>query len=467
MATQVIKSVGATGRDYATWQLACAAYPLDLVAADENWIFEFHNDAEFDFQVNEAYLSSGTGTPRTIIADATRTVTFRTAAGQGIRDHANKGTNPIRYDQSKGVGVVVGQGAGSGGLFVDIPYATIDGIQFRSAAGTTHLIWATATGSVVKNGIVKCAGGGQWPVKLQGGASFINSVLEIVGTSGPWGGVMFAGAGTALGVSLFCEASAQTGAFYNNAGGGGGITIKDCVAVGCSSFLIDYNSSTGAGMWSGGTYSHNASDTTIPVGTNNVESFTAANQFVNIASAATLDLRPKTGNSLQAGVTDALMGGVDLLGTTRAGTPTIGAVEYVAGDPNGSASGAPASITITAPAATATGTTAGSGSASGAPAALSLSAPTATASGTSSGGGTITTPPMKNNTGTVLASISGWSVNVYHTTTGALIIQKTGLTSSAGGVLTITDAAIASGSTYAYEPFHATYGRRLPTSSAA
>lgn len=463
MATQVIKSVGATGRDYATWQLACAAIPLDLVAADQNWIFECYNDAEFDFQVNAAYLSSGTGSARTIVADATRTVTFRPAAGQGFRDHANKGTNPIRYDQSKGVGVVVGQGYGSDGIIIDIPYATIDGVQFRSAEGTRTLVAVHAAGASVKNCIIKCAGGAWWPMWLQSGGAFVNCVLTTSGSM--WGGIVFASAGSAIGCTVFGDTAAP--AFFNNLGGGGGITIKDCVAVGCSSFLIDYNSSTGAGMWSGGTYSHNASDTTIPVGTNNVESFTAANQFVNIASAATLDLRPKTGNSLQAGVTDALMGGVDLLGTTRAGTPTIGAVEYVAGDPNGSASGAPASITITAPAATATGTTAGSGSASGAPAALSLSAPTATASGTSSGGGTITTPPMKNNTGTVLASISGWSVNVYHTTTGALIIQKTGLTSSAGGVLTITDAAIASGSTYAYEPFHATYGRRLPTSSAA
>lgn len=83
------------------------------------------------------------------------------------------------------------------------------------------------------------------------------------------------------------------------------------------------------------------------------------------------------------------------------------------------------------------------------------------------GAGTITTPALKNNTGTVLASLSGWAVNVYHATTGALIVQKTGLTTSAGGVLTITDAAIVAGTTYAYEPVHATYGRRSPTGVAS
>lgn len=134
--------------------------------------------------------------------------------------------------------------------------------------------------------------------------------------------------------------------------------------------------------------------------------------------------------------------------------------------PDGSATGSPSSITIVAPTATASGTGGANGTGTGAPASVSLTAPTATAAGTTAGSGTITTPALKNNTGTVLASISGWSVNVYNVTTGAFIVQKTGLTTSAGGVLTIIDASIVSGTTYAYEPFHATYGRRLPTSAA-
>lgn len=80
--------------------------------------------------------------------------------------------------------------------------------------------------------------------------------------------------------------------------------------------------------------------------------------------------------------------------------------------------------------------------------------------------GTITTPPIKNNTGTVRASLSGWTVNVYDATTGALVVQKTGLSTDASGVLTITDELIVPTTTYSYEPVHATYGRRLPTASA-
>lgn len=139
------------------------------------------------------------------------------------------------------------------------------------------------------------------------------------------------------------------------------------------------------------------------------------------------------------------------------------------GGSNGTATGTPDSLDLIAPNATGNGTGSGStnGSASGTPSSASLSAPSATGTGTTAGSGTITTPALKNNTGTVLASISGWTVNVYNASTGALVVQKTGLSTNASGILTITDAAIESGASYTYEPVHATYGRRLPTGAAS
>lgn len=76
--------------------------------------------------------------------------------------------------------------------------------------------------------------------------------------------------------------------------------------------------------------------------------------------------------------------------------------------------------------------------------------------------GTITTPSIKNNTGTLLASISGWYCNVYNSTTGALVVKKTALTSNSSGVITFTDPSLIAGTVYAFELGHATYGRRLP-----
>jgi len=80
--------------------------------------------------------------------------------------------------------------------------------------------------------------------------------------------------------------------------------------------------------------------------------------------------------------------------------------------------------------------------------------------------GILTTAPLKNNTRTLLANISGWTVDVKNPTTGALVVRVTGLTTSSLGVLTVNDALIVAGTSYALEPSHATYGRILPVLTA-
>ena len=83
--------------------------------------------------------------------------------------------------------------------------------------------------------------------------------------------------------------------------------------------------------------------------------------------------------------------------------------------------------------------------------------------------GVITTPVLKNNTGTILASVSGIVANIYHPTTGTLVVRKTGLSSNGSGIVTIRDVLLDAGTTYAYElDLSATsQGRRLPTAVAA
>lgn len=84
-------------------------------------------------------------------------------------------------------------------------------------------------------------------------------------------------------------------------------------------------------------------------------------------------------------------------------------------------------------------------------------------------GGTpvLSTPPMKNNTGTLLANLGGIIVNVYDANTGALVLRKTGLSSNAAGVVSFSDAALVSGTSYAYEVVTPANGRRLPVGTAA
>ena len=126
--------------------------------------------------------------------------------------------------------------------------------------------------------------------------------------------------------------------------------------------------------------------------------------------------------------------------------------------------------TLSAGSAAVAGAAARSGSATEHATSGALTAGSATVAGTAvrstPGSGTITTPPLKNNTGTLLASISGWTVNVYNASTGDFVVQKTGLTTGADGVLTVSDALIVAATSYSYEPVHATYGRRLPTATA-
>lgn len=83
--------------------------------------------------------------------------------------------------------------------------------------------------------------------------------------------------------------------------------------------------------------------------------------------------------------------------------------------------------------------------------------------------GVLTTPVLKNNTGTILASVSGIVANIYHPTTGVLVVHKTGLSSNGSGIVTISDVLLDAGTTYAYElDLSATsQGRRLPTGVAA
>jgi hypothetical protein len=81
--------------------------------------------------------------------------------------------------------------------------------------------------------------------------------------------------------------------------------------------------------------------------------------------------------------------------------------------------------------------------------------------------GTITTPPLKNKAGVVLANLTGLTVNVYHPTTGALVVQLTNVTTNGSGIATLSSGSIVAGQTYAVEVVHAIYGRRLPTGVAA
>lgn len=62
--------------------------------------------------------------------------------------------------------------------------------------------------------------------------------------------------------------------------------------------------------------------------------------------------------------------------------------------------------------------------------------------------GTITLTDLSSNAGVLWSSQSGITVDVYDPSSGALVVRKTGLTSTAGGDLDVSDAAIVAGTSY-------------------
>lgn len=94
---------------------------------------------------------------------------------------------------------------------------------------------------------------------------------------------------------------------------------------------------------------------------------------------------------------------------------------------------------------------------------------TATAALTTIAAVRFSTPALKNNTGTVLSGETGVIVNIYNSTTGALVLRKTGLSSDGSGVVAVADVTgtLVASTVYSYEVVLSSNGRRLPTATAA
>lgn len=97
MPTIVTSTIGTTGRDYSTLQAWEDAAPANLVTSDQVWRGECYNDSEF----TGALTVSGS------TVDATHYKELTCATGESFADDPGAATNPLRYDQSKGVGLHV------------------------------------------------------------------------------------------------------------------------------------------------------------------------------------------------------------------------------------------------------------------------------------------------------------------------------------------------------------------------
>lgn len=81
--------------------------------------------------------------------------------------------------------------------------------------------------------------------------------------------------------------------------------------------------------------------------------------------------------------------------------------------------------------------------------------------------GTFTSEVLKDYAGNVLANTALNFVRFYNDTTGALVLDKTGVSTNGSGIVTFSDAALVSGTTYRVDWETAAGSRRMPRKAAA
>lgn len=303
MPTTIVKSIGsAVGRDYSSiqaWEDAC---PADLVTADQVWKGECYNDSEFSF---------GQLTFSGVTADSTRYCHLTAAAGHSFADHASKLTNTLKYDQSKGVGLLATYFYGYG-VVVATPYTLIDKLQMRRIDGEYGVFTADAGGIVLD----RCIVDGNYyhayqpeNVALKGGSKATNCL--VIQRDGRIPGM------------LLYDSTAVNCTVVVPGGGGTAVALYSlygtAYSYNCALFgFAGHYSGNGGGSFSG---SHTASDLAALAGTSNQTSLVYADQFQSTTSAAH-DFRAKETGSLDLNGTVRSEATVDIVGQTRhASTP--------------------------------------------------------------------------------------------------------------------------------------------------
>ena len=315
MATTVVSTIGsAGGRDYST----IAAWEDDtdntsLTAADEIREGHCYNDSEFLVTASIALAGATT--------DATRYRRLTAATGQSFADHADKLTNPLTYDVSKGAGIKTTTD------YLELVVVSeanfrVDRLQIyntKSGSGSARRGMAvSASGVTVRNMIVKT--GGCQVVNVSNTANIINSAL--ISDDPNNNGLAFNVPATcgAFNVTIVCPSDATVGTANGVLTSNANMILQNCAVFGAwtNRFSGTFNASSG----------FNATDHSSAPGSNNQVSLTYSDQFEAVTTAGQ-DFRAKASGSLDNGTQDTSnTSDLDIVGQTRpASTPTIGAWE--------------------------------------------------------------------------------------------------------------------------------------------
>jgi len=321
MTTTVSKTIGTSGRDYSTLATWAADCPPDLTAVDQIWKGLVYNDSEFS-------ASFGTGSP---VVDSTRYMWLTTGPGQSHCDHASKDTNPVKYDQSKGVGIRL-TGAYVVLLHVDCNYTIIEKIQlyWDSSYNSGNMVSVNAPGTKLRQLIYQSNRGGNTEFAMYGNCGLEDSVI-ILNTSGGHTGQAYysANPGNWIIGCTFVAPSDMAGANGIYTGYSNFPQILGCAVFG---FGTPFANASMSNLESVGS-NYNATDGSSVPGAASLSGLTYASQFEGVVSSA-MDFRAKSTGGLGAGYPHYSGSAGDVVLHTR-GSPnqTIGGWEITATGP--------------------------------------------------------------------------------------------------------------------------------------
>jgi len=318
MPTTTVKSIGTGGgRDYSTLQSWEDAAPATLVTADEIWQGECYNDSEF----------TGTLTISGSTVDSTRYKVLTVATGESFADHADAQTNPLRYDQSKGVGLLHTTSF-TDAITVSENYFRMSRMQiFRNLSGSANR--AVYNSGVTHQRLERClieSDNDTYVVRAW--TNGLNYSCLFVSRSNTHDAIYSGGDPDheLINCTLAVPSDKTAATDGISASFNSGWVVKNCAIFGVAN----------VGTSSGVTYTtcYTDDNTSLPTGVTNLAYDTSTGSGFENTTDATRDFRIKsTSGLIDVGTTDS-KGSPDIVGTART-TYDVGAWEFVSGGGGG------------------------------------------------------------------------------------------------------------------------------------